>query len=57
VRSLFTAGLPEVLGIMTAEATDNPEPQALVPWWSFSKTVIAAAALVWSIVASLNSTG
>ena len=33
-------------GIITAEATENPEPQPLVPWWSFSKTVLAAAALV-----------
>ena len=33
-------------GIITAEATANPEPQPLVPWWSFSKTVLAAAALV-----------
>jgi D-alanyl-D-alanine carboxypeptidase len=35
-----------VTGIITAEATENPEPQSLVPWWSFSKTVLAAAALV-----------
>lgn len=34
------------MGIITAEATENPEPQPLVPWWSFSKTVLAAAALV-----------
>ena len=33
--------------IITAEATDNPEPQPLVPWWSFSKTVLAAAVLVF----------
>ena len=36
----------DVIGIITAEATENPEPQPLVPWWSFSKTVLAAAALV-----------
>lgn len=35
-----------MLGIITAEATERPEPQPLVAWWSFSKTVIAAAALV-----------
>jgi CubicO group peptidase (beta-lactamase class C family) len=35
-----------VKGIITAEATENPESQPLVPWWSFSKTVLAAAALV-----------
>jgi D-alanyl-D-alanine carboxypeptidase len=35
-----------VIGIITAEATENPESQPLVPWWSFSKTVLAAAALV-----------
>jgi D-alanyl-D-alanine carboxypeptidase len=34
------------VGIITAEATENPEPQPLVAWWSFSKTVLAAAALV-----------
>ena len=34
------------MGIITAEATENPEAQPLVPWWSFSKTVLAAAALV-----------
>jgi CubicO group peptidase (beta-lactamase class C family) len=34
------------MGIITAEATETPEPQPLVPWWSFSKTVLAAAALV-----------
>ena len=33
-------------GIITAEATENPEPQPLVPWWSFSKSLLAAAALV-----------
>lgn len=38
-------GLRAVLGIITAEAAENPEPQPLVPWWSFSKTVLAAAAL------------
>jgi len=32
--------------IITAEATGHPEPQPIVPWWSFSKTVLAAAALV-----------
>lgn len=32
--------------IISAEATTNPESQPLVPWWSFSKTVLAAAALV-----------
>jgi D-alanyl-D-alanine carboxypeptidase len=35
-----------VTGIITAEATGNPQLQPLVPWWSFSKTVLAAAALV-----------
>jgi len=35
-----------VLGIITVEATEQPEPQPIVAWWSFSKTVIAAAALV-----------
>ena len=35
-----------VTRIITAEATENPEPQPLVPWWSYSKTVLAAAALV-----------
>lgn len=39
-------GMQEVLGLITAEATEHPEPQPLVAWWSFSKTVIAAAALV-----------
>ena len=38
--------LQNVTGIITVEATANPEPQPLVPWWSFSKTVLAAAALV-----------
>jgi CubicO group peptidase (beta-lactamase class C family) len=33
--------------IITADATENPEPQPLVPWWSFSKTVLAAAVLVF----------
>lgn len=33
------------LGIVTAEATENPEPRPLVPWWSVSKTILAAAAL------------
>lgn len=32
--------------MITAEATEHPEPQPLVAWWSFSKTVLAAAALV-----------
>jgi CubicO group peptidase (beta-lactamase class C family) len=32
--------------IITAEATENPDPQPLVPWWSFSKTVLAAGVLV-----------
>jgi CubicO group peptidase (beta-lactamase class C family) len=35
-----------VQGLITAEATEHPEPQPLVAWWSFSKTVVAAAALV-----------
>jgi D-alanyl-D-alanine carboxypeptidase len=35
-----------VKGIIIAEATENPESQPLVPWWSFAKTVLAAAALV-----------
>jgi hypothetical protein len=39
-------GCQEVLGLITAEAIEHPEPQPLVPWWSFSKTAIAAAALV-----------
>jgi D-alanyl-D-alanine carboxypeptidase len=33
--------------LITAEASQNPESQPLVPWWSFSKTVLAAAALVF----------
>jgi hypothetical protein len=44
--AVTTSGLLDVMGIITAEATDNPEPQPIVPWWSFSKTVLAAAALV-----------
>jgi D-alanyl-D-alanine carboxypeptidase len=40
-----TDGL-EGIDILTAEATENPPPQPLVPWWSFSKTALAAAALV-----------
>jgi len=32
--------------LITTEASDNPESQPLVPWWSVSKTVLAAAALV-----------
>ena len=44
--SYSSLGLLDVMGIITAEATENPEPQPLVPWWSFSKTVLAAAALV-----------
>ena len=43
---MCSLGLLPVTGIITAEATGNPEPQPLVPWWSFSKTVLAAAALV-----------
>jgi CubicO group peptidase (beta-lactamase class C family) len=43
---MLSLGLLHVTGIITAEATENPEPQPLVPWWSFSKTVLAAAALV-----------
>jgi CubicO group peptidase (beta-lactamase class C family) len=35
-----------VTGVITAEATERPEPQPLVPWWSFTKTALAAAALV-----------
>ena len=35
------------MGIIIAEATENPKPQPLVPWWSFSKTVLAAAVLVF----------
>jgi D-alanyl-D-alanine carboxypeptidase len=38
-------GLLDVMRIITAEANETPEPQPLVPWWSFSKTVLAAAAL------------
>src|SRR5262245_17776045 len=34
------------MGMITAGATANPDPQPLVPWWSFSKTILAAAALV-----------
>jgi CubicO group peptidase (beta-lactamase class C family) len=34
-----------VTGLITAEATERQEAQPLVPWWSFSKTVLAAAAL------------
>lgn len=37
--------LRDPMGIITAEATDKPEPQPVVPWWSFSKTVLATAAL------------
>jgi D-alanyl-D-alanine carboxypeptidase len=33
------------MGLITAEASENPESQPLVPWWSFSKTILAAAAL------------
>jgi len=33
------------LGIVTANANDTPQPEPLVPWWSFGKTVLAAAAL------------
>jgi D-alanyl-D-alanine carboxypeptidase len=32
--------------LFTAEASENPEPQPLVAWWSVSKTVLATAALV-----------
>jgi D-alanyl-D-alanine carboxypeptidase len=35
-----------VLEIVTAEATEHPESQPVVSWWSFSKTVLAAASLV-----------
>jgi CubicO group peptidase (beta-lactamase class C family) len=42
----FSLELLDVMGMITAEATENPEPQPLVPWWSFSKTVLAAATLV-----------
>jgi len=31
---------------LTAEAAENPAPGPPVPWWSFSKTILAAAALV-----------
>jgi D-alanyl-D-alanine carboxypeptidase len=34
-----------MMGLITAEASENPESQPLVPWWSFSKTVLAVAAL------------
>jgi hypothetical protein len=33
------------LGIVTANASDPPQSEPLVPWWSFGKTVLAAAAL------------
>ncbi|PYQ92402.1 MAG: serine hydrolase [Acidobacteria bacterium] len=33
------------MGLITAEASENPESQPLLPWWSFSKTILAAAAL------------
>jgi CubicO group peptidase (beta-lactamase class C family) len=32
--------------LIIAEASERPESQPLVPWWSFAKTVLAAAALV-----------
>ena len=32
--------------VITAEANEHPQSEACVPWWSFSKTVLAAAALV-----------
>jgi len=34
------------VNILTAEATEHPASHPLVPWWSFSKTVLSAAALV-----------
>jgi CubicO group peptidase (beta-lactamase class C family) len=33
--------------LILTEASEDPESQPLVPWWSFSKTVLAAAALVF----------
>lgn len=42
---MFSPGAAGVMGIITAEAAEYPEPQPLVPWWSFSKTILAAAAL------------
>src|SRR5262245_34004640 len=32
--------------LIIAEASESPQSQLLVPWWSFAKTVIATAALV-----------
>src|SRR5262245_6405939 len=32
--------------LIIAEASESPQSQLLVPWWSFAKTVLAAAALV-----------
>ncbi|MGE4055859.1 MAG: serine hydrolase domain-containing protein, partial [Vicinamibacterales bacterium] len=32
--------------ILAAEASEHPDSQPLVPWWSFSKTILAAAVLV-----------
>jgi CubicO group peptidase (beta-lactamase class C family) len=37
--------LLQTMGLVVTEASHNPEPQPLVPWWSFSKTILAAAAL------------
>jgi CubicO group peptidase (beta-lactamase class C family) len=33
------------LGIVTADANEHQQAEPLVPWWSFGKTVLAAAAL------------
>jgi len=46
-----------VLGIITAEATEYPEPHPLVPWWSFSKTILAAATLVLADRGTLDLDG
>lgn len=37
--------LLEGMQVIIAEASENPESQPLVPWWSFTKTILAAAAL------------
>jgi CubicO group peptidase (beta-lactamase class C family) len=45
LNSYSCQGLLKGMGLIAAEASENPESQPLVPWWSFSKTILAAAAL------------
>lgn len=35
----------EGMRVIVADASDDPDSQPPVPWWSFSKTILAAAAL------------